>query len=95
MRVSSNKNVSFEYVESVRKARTSWRQWSLQDDINYGVKWCNVIFYARKTLQIHVHVSICDIVQPLVGFLQCNGGKLEEAEYFKCVFSVNCVLESK
>ena len=28
-------------------------------------------------------------------FLQCNGDKLEEAEYFKCVFVVNYVFESK
>ena len=27
-----------------------------------------------------------------ISSLQC--GKLEEAEYFKCVFAVNCVLES-
>ena len=27
--------------------------------------------------------------------LQCNGGKLEEAEDFKCVFVVYCALESK
>ena len=25
----------------------------------------------------------------------CNGGKFEEAEDFKCVFIVYCVLESK
>ena len=29
------------------------------------------------------------------GILQCNGGKLEKAEDFKCVFVVYCVLESK
>ena len=29
------------------------------------------------------------------GILQCNGGKLEEAEDFECVFVVYCVLESK
>ena len=28
-----------------------------------------------------------------MGFLQCNGGKLEEVENFKCVY-VSCVLES-
>ena len=50
-------------------------------------------FYAWKTLQIHVNV--CDVVYVLVGVLQCNGGKLEEAEYFKCVFVVYCVIESK
>ena len=33
--------------------------------------------------------------KPLAGVLQCNGGKLEEAEDFKCVFVVYCVLESK
>ena len=31
----------------------------------------------------------------LAGIIQCNGGKLEETEDFKCVFVVNCVLESK
>ena len=31
----------------------------------------------------------------LVGFLQCNGGKLEEAEDFKCFFDLYCVLELK
>ena len=35
-------------------------------------------FYAGKTLQIHVNV--CDTVQLLAGFPQCNGGKLAEAE---------------
>ena len=29
------------------------------------------------------------------GSFQCNGGKLEEAEDFKCVFVVYCVLELK
>ena len=33
--------------------------------------------------------------RPLVGFLQCNGGKLEESEGFNYVFFVSCVLESK
>ena len=31
----------------------------------------------------------------LAGVLQCNGGKLDEAEDFECVFVVYCVLESK
>ena len=36
--------------------------------------------------------KLCDTVQLLAAFLQCNGGKLEEAEDFKllCVF-VYCV----
>ena len=46
-----------------------------------------------KTLQIHVNV--CDRIQLLAGFPQCNGRKLEEAEDFKCIFVVCCVLESK
>ena len=50
-------------------------------------------FYTRKTL--HSHVNICDTVQLLAGFLQCNGRKLEVAEDFKCVFVIYCVLESK
>ena len=28
-------------------------------------------------------------------FLQCNGGKLEEAEDFKCVYVVYCLFESE
>ena len=42
-----------------------------------------------------VHVNVCDTVHLLAGFFQCNGGKLEEAEDFKCVFFVYCVLEWK
>ena len=34
-------------------------------------------------------------VQLLAGIIQCIGGKLEEAEYFKCVFLIYCVLELK
>ena len=41
-----------------------------------------------------MHVNVCDTVQLFAGFLQCNGRKLEEAEDFKCVFVVYCVLES-
>ena len=33
--------------------------------------------------------------QTIAEFLQCNDGKLEEDEDFKCVFVVYCVLESK
>ena len=43
-------------------------------------------FYALKML--HIHVNVCDTAQLLAGFFQCNGGKLEEAEDFKCVFVV-------
>ena len=35
---------------------------------------------------LQIHVNLCDTVQLLAGILQCNGGKLEEAEDFKCVF---------
>ena len=52
-----------------------------------------VLFLGLKMLQIQVNV--CDTVQLLSGILLCNGGKLEEAEAFKCVFIVYCVLESK
>ena len=51
------------------------------------------LFLRLKTLQIHVKVS--HTVQLLAGFLQSNGGKLEEAESFTCVFAVYPVLESK
>ena len=36
----------------------------------------------------HIHVNVCETVKLLAGLLQCNGGKLEEAEDFKCVFVV-------
>ena len=35
-----------------------------------------------------MHVNICETVKLLVGFLQRDGGKLEEAEHFKCVLVV-------
>ena len=41
-------------------------------------------FNVGKMLQIHVNV--CNTVQLLAGFPQCNGGKLEVAEDFN-VFS--------
>ena len=44
---------------------------------------------------LQLHVNLCDTVQLLAGFLKCNGGKFEEAEGFKCVLVVYCVLESK
>ena len=47
-------------------------------------------FYASKMLQIHVNE--CDI-EVLAGVLQCNGEKLKEAEDFKCVLVIYCVLE--
>ena len=34
------------------------------------------------------HVNVCDVVLVLAGVLQCNGGKSEETEDFKCVFIV-------
>ena len=44
---------------------------------------------------LQLHVNVCDVVEVLAGVLQCNGGKLEEAEDFECVFVIYCVLESK
>ena len=38
--------------------------------------------------------NLCDAVKLLAGIILCNGGKLEAAEDFKCVFAVYCVLES-
>ena len=37
---------------------------------------------------LQIHVNECNVVLVLVRVLQCNGGKLEEAEDFKCVFVV-------
>ena len=50
-------------------------------------------FNARKTLK--THVKVCETVRRLAGFLQCYGGKMEEAEDFKSVSIVYCVFESK
>ena len=50
-------------------------------------------FYTKWTLQIHVNE--CYVVLVLAGVFQSNGGKLGEAEDFKCFFVVYCVLESK
>ena len=44
---------------------------------------------------LQIYVNVCDTVQLLAGTIQCNGGKLEEAEDFKSVFVVYYVLESK
>ena len=41
------------------------------------------------------NVNVCDVIQVLAAFPQCNGGKLQDAEDFKGVFFVYCVLESK
>ena len=35
---------------------------------------------------LHIHVNVCDTVQLLAGFLQCNDGLLEEADEFKMCF---------
>ena len=37
---------------------------------------------------LQLHVNVCEV---LAGVLQCNGGKLEEAEDFECVFVVYCL----
>ena len=44
---------------------------------------------------LQIHVKVCYVVLLLAVVLWCNGGKLEEAEDFNCVFVVYCVLESK
>ena len=44
---------------------------------------------------LQIHVNVCDTVQLLAGIIQSNRGKLEEAEDFKCVLIVYCVLELK
>ena len=49
----------------------------------------------KRLKNVKIHVNKCNIVKVLAGALQCNGGKLEEAEYFKCVSFVYCVLETK
>ena len=51
-----------------------------------------MLFLRLKMLHTHVNMRHSQL---LVGFPQCNGGKLGEAEDFKCVFVIYCVLESK
>ena len=40
---------------------------------------------------LKTHVNVCETVRRLAGFLQSNGGKLEDAEDFKSVSIVYCV----
>ena len=44
---------------------------------------------------LKIYVNAARTVHQLAGILKCNGEKIEEAEKFKCVFNVYCVLESK
>ena len=46
-------------------------------------------------MTLQIHVNVCSVVFLSAGVLQCNGGKLKEAYDFKCIFVVNCALESK
>ena len=69
-------------------------------DVIYCCKMTSVMesdgitsFLRLKAFQIHVNV--CAKVQLFAGILQYNGEKLKEAEVFKCVFVVYCVLEYK
>ena len=50
-----------------------------------SVRRCNVVFTLEKR----------DVVQISARDLQCNDGNMEEADDFKCVLVVYCVLESK
>ena len=52
-------------------------------------------FLRLKEVKNACIVNVSEIVRSLAGFLQCNGGKLEEAEYFKSVFIIYCEFESK
>ena len=69
-------------------------------DINCSCKMTSIVALDGETSvlllkTLHIHVNVCDTVQLLAGFLLCNAGKLEEAEDFKCVFILYCVLELK
>ena len=45
-------------------------------------------------MTLKTHVNICETVRRLVGFLQCNGGKLEEAEDIKLDFESSLIIGS-
>ena len=40
-------------------------------------------------------INVRNTYMTVAGFLQCNGGKLEDSEGYNCFFIVSCVLESK
>ena len=64
----------------------------MQNDVGHGVRQCN------NVLMLENVTNTCERMQnssTIAGFLQCNGGKFEDAEDIKCVFIFNCVLESK
>ena len=46
-------------------------------------------------MMLQIHVNVCDIVQILAEIIQCNEEKLKEAEDFKFVLVVYCVLDKK
>ena len=77
-----NREESKLYMMSFVTAK--WRQWCIRQ--------CNIVFTLERCLNT---CNLCDTVQLLAEICQCNGGKLEVAEGFKCVFVVYCVLESK
>ena len=78
--------------EIARKTRASKRHLLLQNNVSHGVRRSNVVFTLERR---NLYMSICDTIQLLAGFPRCNGGKLEEAEDFKCILVVYCVLKSK
>ena len=47
--------------------------------VSHGVRRCNAVFTFERRYTYNVHVNVCDAVKLLAGFLQCNGGKLENA----------------
>ena len=54
------------------------------------------VFVMVLTLErLQIHVNVCETVQLFAGFLQCSGGKFENAEVFKGVFVVYFVFGSK
>ena len=57
--------------------------------------WKTTSFMALDGVTLQIHVNEPDVVKVLAEVIQCNGRKLEEAEDFKCVFVVYCVLDSK
>ena len=63
--------------------------------VHAGIPGVTQAVYGDAPVTAGCATVTCDVVLVLAGVLQCNGGKLEEAEDFECVFIVNCVLESK
>ena len=63
----------------------------LQNDVSHGIRWCNIVLALERCYKyMSANAKKSNYIAK---FLQCKGGKLEEAEDFKYVFVVYRVFE--